>query len=142
MATPSATPPPEGFHYETRPRWRLVRIGALMFGISYAATAIASWQYLNKGESGIWAWGFVPVAGPLVGIARFHEDGLPGVTVVVDVFLAADALAEGVGAALLVSGFARPETVLVRNDNALWRFVPRPLRLAPGLALFGVSGAF
>jgi hypothetical protein len=135
--------PPEGFTVETQPRWRFVRIGALMFGIAYGVTALGSAQALTKpGADGAWAWGFAPVLGPLVGIAYLHTDGFPEIGLLVDACLVADALVQAVGASLLVYGIASPQRVLVPKQDALWRFVPRPIHLGPGRVVFGVAGTF
>ena len=140
--------PPPQFTTEIQPRWRFVKIGALLLGISYGATAMFSGiELMQSNSSDAWAWGLVPVVGPFAGIAYVHEDEFPLVAAVIDGYFVIDGLAQATGATFLIYGLASRQAVQVPVhqepvQEGLWRFVPRPLHLGPRTAVFGLRGTF
>jgi hypothetical protein len=116
---------PPGYEYVERRRKKLVATGSVMFGVMYGITLMGGIISLLDGDDE-YAPMLVPLIGPFltVGSAR-HIDGLW------TVFFLTDGLVQVAGAALLVTGIAWEEKVLVREKPAKTSLAPE-LLVGPG----------
>ncbi len=108
-------PIPPGYHPVRRVSKGLVAGGASLFGSIYLITVLAGAITvdvckLSSSCTPSYAL-FIPVVGPLFEIPR-------SASMVGDLFLVLDTLAQGAGVFMFIFGLAAPRVVLVRNDLA------------------------
>jgi hypothetical protein len=123
-------PIPLGYHPVQRMRSKAVIGGAVLLGSLYLtsllaatiATDNANQNNQSNGSAGL----YVPVFGPF--IAMTQTSTATGTFVLV-----VDGLGQATGAVLLIWGLASPQALLVRNDYARARVLPRPM-------VFGTTG--
>jgi hypothetical protein len=115
--------PPPGYHTESRARTGLVVSGGVMFGVTYALSAITAIGAISANDSGYQPL-FIPVAGPFVALGSTHvfvgtQDGLQEAGKVLGaIALVFDGIIQFAGATLFVVGLAVPRDVVVRDTPA------------------------
>jgi hypothetical protein len=112
-------PVPDGYKTSTRGPEGLVTGGGVLFGVSTAISVLGATGSLLVAGPHRESWLFLPGFGPLALMTQTTN-------VLGNVLLAADALAELGGIAMLTYGLASRTTVLVRNDVVALRFFVAP----------------
>jgi hypothetical protein len=128
-APPPLVAPPPRVHYELRPRYGLVSSGAVLFGVTWAVTATVAYI----GNEG---WLAVPIAGPVIELARCSTCGTDAGARTLYLFGILDGLAQAAGIAMVIAGLTTHHRVAVYDTPRL-SLVPTPLRGGAGLAALG-----
>src|ERR1700690_4450790 len=132
-------PMPRGDHPVQRPRTGAIVAGAVTFGSLYlisllvaaGSTDTANQLQQSNPESGL----YVPVVGPF--IAMTQTSSTAG-----NMALLIDGLGQATGAVLFVWGLTSPQTLLIRNDYARPRLMPRPMVFGKSGCGLGLAGSF
>ncbi|MBV9950234.1 MAG: hypothetical protein JOZ69_25560 [Myxococcales bacterium] len=131
-------PIPAGYHPVTRARKGMIVAGAVPLGILYFLSALvgAVAHDANQGRDHSADGLFIPVVGPFITMTQQSS-------ATANVFLAVDGIGQSAGLALLIYGFASPQTVLMRDQAGLApSLVPRPMLLGRGATGLGWAGSF
>jgi hypothetical protein len=103
-------PGPSGYHVESSANGALVTSGAVIFGVSYGLAVIAA----ASSRSGERFEALVPIAGPFIVAAGYHNSDDPGNAIAY--YIALDGVLQAAGATLFVMGELMRDEALVRDD--------------------------
>jgi hypothetical protein len=106
-------PPPHGYELGTRARRGMILAGAITFGTLYTVSIILAAAAGSERGGGSLDPLYVPVVGPFLAAGTVQTTSLGTFALV------ADGVAQNVGVALFIMGFAAPETVWARKGASL-----------------------
>jgi hypothetical protein len=125
-------PIPPGYEVSSRPRRGLIIGGAVTLGTTWLLSVLTASIVESIGrENPLWPL-YLPVVGPFIAIGTAESEGVG------TLYLVIDGVAQAGGLAMIIAGFAAPETRLERKGDFSINVTPMPMGMqGGGLGLVG-----